>query len=338
MELREDTRYTYAVARIRALETHFLNLEKIQRIIESSDAPVAWRETAGWHFLQARELSNENIEGDIERFLFEETEYTKNLFLSLSNDPELTNIFLLKYDFHNLKILLKTSLVTIDHPINDTLLERGIVKLGLIPIEELRKAIIEEDLRILPGLLQESAREILKAIKTNVQLFRERPDMVDILIDKKMFGLIFKILEESPAPSSFFLNILFQTEVDICNLNICRRIKYLKRSKDFLNETLIPGGKLSIKFFLDKYENYKDDPFNEFINSQLSTLNSQLHSLYESTLYTAFGLEPLVAFLKKREKEATIIRMIILAKLQGLTHEEILMEINTVSEGFLTYE
>ncbi|OIN98727.1 hypothetical protein AUJ66_00535 [Candidatus Desantisbacteria bacterium CG1_02_38_46] len=322
MELREDTRYTYAVARIRALETRSLNLEKIQRIVDAGDASTAWRETAGWHLLPKGELSPENTQTDLEKFLIEEIRCTNNLFSSLSNDPELTNLFFLKYDFHNLKILLKISPESLD----------GMVNLGLVPIEKLKESVIERNFRELPKLLQESIREILELVKIDTNLLYGRLDMVDIILDKKMFDLIFRTLKRHPAPSCSFLNMLFQTEVDICNLNICRRFKRLRRNRDFLNEALLPGGKLALKFLLEKYENNEYAPLNEFINFQIATFKLQLNNLYESTIYTAFGLEPLVAFLKKREKDAKMIRMIILAKLQGLAPKAIWGEINTINE------
>lgn len=318
MELKEDTRYTYAVARIRALETHFLTPEGIQRIVESQDASTAWRETAGWHLFPKGELGIHTPEDDLEKFLTEEIRNTNNLILSLSQDTTLTNLFFLKYDFHNLKVLLKGS-------------SEKMVDLGLIPAEKLRDAIFEKNFRELPHLFQKTINEILFDIQDDKHLLFGRPDIIDILLDRKMFELIFRTIEENPAPSSLFLKILFQVEVDINNLNICSRFKNLKRTKDFLKEALLDGGNLSrynIEI-LKKYEKSKDEEFQEFINYHLSILKHQLNNLYESTRYTAFGLEPLVAFLKKREKEAMVIRMIILAKLQNLTAQEIWKEISS---------
>ena len=213
MELKEDTRYTYAVARIRALETHSLSLEKIQRIVESADASTAWRETAGWHLLPKGELGNGDAETELEKFLIEEIRCMNNLFSSLSKDHELTNLFFLKYDFHNLKVLLKTSFQQVQGGDYD-----GMVELGLIPVEKLESAMNEGDFGELPQLLTDT---------------HGRPDIIDIILDKKMFELIFRTLKEHPAPAYPFLNMLFQTEVDICNLNICRRFKHLKRNRDF---------------------------------------------------------------------------------------------------------
>ena len=327
MELREDTRYAYAVARIRALETHFLNLEKIQRIIDAPDALTAWRETAMWHLFPKGELSSEDTEKDLENLLIEEIRYTNNLFSSLSKDPELTNLFLLKYDFHNLKVLLKAYPESYPKGINSD--NNGMIDSGLVPVEKLKNAISERNFRELSKSLQDIISEILEVVRTDTY-FLYGPSMVDIFLDKKMFDLIFMTIKEYPAPSSFFLNTLFQLEVDINNLNICRRFKKLTRKRDFLNEAFLQGGKLDIKFLLERYENSEDVVLNEFINLQISNLQSQLNNLCESTMYTAFGLEPLIVFLKKREKETKIIRTIILAKLQGLVTEDIKKEIGTI--------
>ena len=47
--------------------------------------------------------------------------------------------------------------------------------------------------------------------------------------------------------------------IDICNLKIFLRLKNLKKTWDFLQKVLIPGGKIDNKIFLENLDNSLDN-------------------------------------------------------------------------------
>src|SRR5690606_2554450 len=75
---------------------------------------------------------------DYETVLSKELSKTYELLREISPVPELTNLFLLRFDIHNLKTLLKSSYLGEE---NDELLS-GI---GTIPLQQLKDMVKEKD-------------------------------------------------------------------------------------------------------------------------------------------------------------------------------------------------
>ena len=103
---KDDTRYAYAVGVIRVLETRLLNGADLRRMLET-DSPQATLETLSDTEYEAS-LSKVESEWDFETALREEMERIYKLIDKLTQDKELTDIFRIKWDFHNLKVLLKS--------------------------------------------------------------------------------------------------------------------------------------------------------------------------------------------------------------------------------------
>ena len=140
-----DTRYTYAVARIRALETNLLDRPTIERLMNEDAAGVI-------HILKETEYSEafNDIENplDFEYGLNNELNRVLLLLEKLSVEPEIIQLFRVVYDFHNLKVLLQAKFL---HEAPDA----SICPLGLAPVEEIEK-MIDGEITDLPDYLKQT--------------------------------------------------------------------------------------------------------------------------------------------------------------------------------------
>ena len=160
-------------------------------------------------------------------------------------------------------------------------------------------------------------------IESEINNLRKHPGMIDIILDKKMYILIFEKLRQLEGLSSHdFLCGIFRAEADIHNLLMLKRLKCAGKDLNYLNHALLPGGKIKEKELLGHYEDTPDELEN-YIGIQIRNCRSCLARFWESTRYTAFGPEPLIFYLKRRMEESKLIRMIILGKLHNLTDEVI---------------
>jgi len=298
----EDTRYAYAVARIRALETRLLTPDRIQRIIDAGDAITVWREVKGWELGEQKEINPEDPQ-EVENFLLREMKHTRNLVFSLSLDKDLTNLFFLKYDIHNIKILLGRR--SID----------GFLDIGIVPVEQIKNAISKNDFRELPLVLR-------KVMEPEIEELRAHPETVDILLDNRMYRTIIQTIEERGVfPSRDFLKELFNLEIDIHNLKMLIRFRHLGRNKEFLSRAILYGGSLEQKSLLGMYEMDMAE-VERYAELQTRECEYKLSRLWESTKFTAFGLEPLIAYLNRREKDWKFIRAVLLARIHKIALQE----------------
>jgi V/A-type H+-transporting ATPase subunit C len=305
---KEDRRYAYAVGRTRALETKLLDKDTWGRVLEVKEAESSLAILKERGYLQESERLKDIH--DFEESLNRELPKLYDLLKEISPEPELIELFQIKYDFHNLKVFLKTSLPT------DRKGEGGLplIPLGLIEPEIVERAIKEEDYRDLPLEYQE-------AMEKTKERFRETkdPQEIDLVLDRELYSLLW---EKAAISKNKFLEEFFQIQIDLFNLNIWARMRRLKKDKEFLAKVLLGKGNLEKNLFLDLYEEAASPKeAEETLRSKLSypTLSSYL----EESKYVIFGLSPLVNYLIIKEREINLLRFIILGKLNGLPLESL---------------
>ena len=123
MEVTAVNKYAYAVGRIKALETKLLDRSKIDRMIEAENVGDVLRVLSETEYgdMIAEIKSAEEFEG----ILYMGLKRTYSVARSFYPDPELVDLFTLKYDFHNLKVLLKSKLS--DQGAEELLIDLGVI-------------------------------------------------------------------------------------------------------------------------------------------------------------------------------------------------------------------
>ncbi|MCD5390905.1 V-type ATP synthase subunit C [candidate division NPL-UPA2 bacterium] len=322
----EDRRYAYAVGRIRALETRLLRRERFDQMVGAEDAEETLRALADTDYGPL--LSEIKSPDEFEIALNKELTKVLSLISHLSFDPELTDLFRLRYDFHNLKVLLKQKYLA-RSPVDSKLC---LIDAGVIEGEKLRKIMEGEDYSELPD-------ELRTAVDKSEKGFEETgdPQMIDIILDKEMYSLFHERSSGNP-----FLKEYFQISADLTNIRIFLRVRALRKERDFFEEVFLEGGKLELSFFLRLY----GEPIDNFASALSPTAYGQLVSqgikywkengswsklerLSDNHIlnflgrakHIVFGLEPLIGYLLARENEIKMLRMIMVGKLNKLEGE-----------------
>lgn len=305
-----DTRYAYITGRIRALEARLLDKLKLERMVAATSAKASLSELEetdyGPYVSQLKDIN------DFEDLLSDELKRLYFFIDKWSLDRELTDLFRLRYDFHNLKVFLKNKF-----------------KEKPLPLEELPFA----NLGTVNPLKIGEAKEFLQIQKEATRAFEEskNPQDIDIILDKEYYKLCLGKAEES---ENRFVMDLFRMEIDLINIKTFFRCRTLKKDKDFFSKVFIPGGTLTERLFLEFYENEESaflrklfvTPYDRVVvgyekeglkGLELSCDNFLLEYVKQTKLVTA-GLEVLIAYLIAKENEIKLLRSVLTGKINEI--------------------
>ena len=251
-------------------------------------------------------------------------EHRSDVFYELANFKYATDIldlFRLKYDYHNVKTLIKSAGANVDgsHLLSDS---------GRVGAKELSEAFVSGQRADLPPALEsvlESAAGILSRTGN--------PQLADIEIDKAYFAELSSIAERLDDD---FITGYVRLMIDSANLRITVRAARIKRDDGFLSATLIPGGNVSADRIVSSYgENalsaFTDDALAQAVRLGEEAIAGGAQTLFElacddavlryvtDTMFISFGPAPVIAYLAKLEWEITAVRMILTGKLTGIS-------------------
>lgn len=336
----DDARYAYAVGRIRALEIRLLDKSRFESMVSARDAEEALRTLSDTDY--GPFLPEPKRGRDFEVALNGELKSVLGLVSLLSQDAELTDIFRLRYDFHNLKVFLKLKYLQAEEgyrPLTRPARRHfgggyGLMDAGLIEPTKLKKIVEEDNYKELP-------RELRLAAERAIKTFQETHDAqrIALILDGEMSALFY----QKTRPNDYsFLRGYFRTDFDLTNIKNFLRVKELRLGKGFFEEIFLEGGSLEKSLFLESSE----EPVNNFVSllsptpygalvaegikyrqenrswSELERLaDNYLLSYLRRAKYIVFGLEPLIAYLLARENEIKMIRIIMVGKLNGMPED-----------------
>jgi V/A-type H+/Na+-transporting ATPase subunit C len=310
--------YGYACARVRELEKSLLNQEILDKLIESQDLENAIKVFSESNL---NEYIFENTEPvAIDNHLVNILKKTIKLIAEISPYPYLFKLFNWKYDFHNLKVLLKTKIL-------DKKEKAPIYEIGNISQDILRAAVFDGKYQSVPILIE-------RFIKQSEELYMKYEDLqlMEISLDNAYYEILFNNLEDINQP---FLFYFYKTEIDLLNILIACRCKVRHIKKANLSEILIKYGNFSPQKIIDIYENSVHSWPNYFEKTDYSSLVEEgikhwqenkslleierlsdnfLLNLLKIGRYTSFGLESVIAYYYAKENDIKNIRMILNGK------------------------
>jgi len=310
--------YGYACARVRELEKSLLNQEILDKMIESQDLENAIKVLAERNL---NEYTFENTEPlAIENHLVNILKKTVKLIKEISPYPYLFELFNWKYDFHNLKVLLKTKIL-------DKKEKAPIYEIGNLSQDILKAAVFDGKYQSVPILIE-------RFIKQSEELYMKYEDLqlMEFSLDKAYYEILFNNLEDINQP---FLFYFYKTEIDLLNIIIACRCKVRHIKKANLSEILIKYGYFSPQKIIGIYENSVHSWPNYFQKTDYSSLvedgikhwqenkslleierlsDNFLLNLLKIGRYTSFGLESVIAYYYAKDNDIKNIRMILNGK------------------------
>ncbi|MGI6319094.1 MAG: V-type ATP synthase subunit C [Dethiobacteria bacterium] len=322
-----ETIYAYAVGRIRALETRLLDKGKLERMVEAVSGEEALKVLSETDY--AGLVAGLTSIFDFEKILQEEVKNVFTLMQKMSPRPYLTDLMSLKYDIHNLKVLLKAKYL---EGANDNIL----FPVGTMQLDKLRAMVEEEDFRDLPATLRDTVEQILDEF-----IVSRDPQIIDLLLDQTLYIMLITAAREARAA---VLEGLFIREVDLANIKTFLRVKRIGRNKEFFKRAFLPQGSLPLDLFISLLEEPLEILVNRLAMSEYAVVVGEgvqewqekgtftrLEKLTDDFILeylqqgkrTPFGLEPLVGYIYAKEIEIKNIRLILVGKINGLPIEAI---------------
>jgi V/A-type H+-transporting ATPase subunit C len=315
------TRYGYAVGRVRVLETQMLNTQRVERLIEADfeGALNILDEIDMGEYLEGAKLARE-VDADLTAFL--RHVYT-SLGEALPPDSYIMEFFLCRYDFHNLKALLKAAM---EEKKPQGLLD-GLGKLGL---ETLRRGI--ENPTELPSPYRETLEEAAG---------QASPQELDTLVEKHYLAYRLFLAKREGSP---FIIDFARASIDLANLKLVIRARLLSKDREFLEAAIVRGGFVPANNLLDLYSDppemmAKKLEANIYYSKLLEIAEStdevvrltdfdrksddQLMDMVRGMKRISVGVEPIFAYLRSRENEVLLVRLILIAKLHRISPDAI---------------
>ena len=320
-------KFTQAVSRIWVLETKLLDKPKVERMIEAPSASEVLR------ILNETEYSNvsANIKRpeDYEEILTAELKRIYDLVYEISPVKEVVKIMSLKYDYHNIKVLLKGKVLDKD-------LSSMLIKLGNLDLQEIKRKIDGDNLKSLNGIIGKGAQEAMKVFEET-----KDPQKIDIIVDKYMYKELVEIKNDLNYK---FIDNLVKAMIDSTNVRTLLRIKKQNKGRDFAREVIVDGGVIDssklISLLNESPENimsklqstiYSDlikEGFEGYISNESVSLLEKLSDNYimelmKGSKLVTFGPEKILSYIYAKETEIKVIRIIMVGKLNNIAEEVI---------------
>ncbi|MDD2495429.1 MAG: V-type ATP synthase subunit C, partial [Tissierellia bacterium] len=304
----KETDYLFSTARVRSVEKYMLSREKAEKMIDAKTNDDALRILFECNYNSGK-VNDKISPNDYDSLLSQEHKRTYEFITSIAPEEESFNIFLYPYDYHNLKVLMKSEYLDIDS-------SELLVDTGSIDLNTLKYAIKERDFSNLSENMSSAVSYIIEEFPKN-----KDPQLIDIILDKYLYD---EMLKASKKINNKFINDYIVMQIDIINLKTYVRLKKMNKSWDFFTKVFIEGGKIPEQFFIKYYDETFEDFGDElFVYGYKETFLEGIEGLNESGKFTtleklfdnkimehvksakyiSYGIEPLVAYLIAKENE-----------------------------------
>ncbi|MBE6891757.1 MAG: DUF2764 family protein [Ruminococcaceae bacterium] len=329
MKKYKDTDYLHVSVRLRAIaHKTAVDSDTLVKIVDSRsvDTAVKLLEEKGLSLSSAVSEGTEGILKRLDKALTDELNKSYSLVTSIIGSSELVTLLKVRYDFQNLKALIKAEKLGISP---DSML----VDSGNISMKALQDGFRERDKKLLDGVI-ESVSE--KAIKESSET--GDPQKIDLIADKACFEYI---MSRSKKSGFDFLSEYFNAKADLTNIMIFVRCRRMGKDTEFFSYALLPyAGAVKLEKLKeyynrpveDFYEMLSSTPYRkvfedfDFENISVSAMESNiteyLNSLVRKMNSVAFGPQVVVGFLLAKENEISNIRIALSAVASGMDPEK----------------
>lgn len=320
--------FEFALGRISVLSTHLLSASQLCRIAEAGSTKEAQKLLLETGYGENAATEQELATGEIDLIIRGQLQLTRKRIKELTPDPELTGLFLLPVDTHNIKALLKARLLGTSA---DEILRDG----GNFPLDTLKDMIQTKYYEDMPPVYRDTLNEI------ESELGREADPLVfSAMVDGAMFRHAKAIMDAKHEKG--FIRAYFSLWADFQNTLSLIRAQNLHWELSQLRLVLVDAGEIPRTVF----EECLDTPpeqlgarlnqgahgadlvqaINEF--AQTGDLGIIARRMQEGKMqiirlakWETDSLGPIVGYLYAREVEAEALRLIFGALAGGFEAE-----------------
>lgn len=308
--------YPFASASLKVKETRLITKEKLLRIAESKTIAEAYKSLAETGY-----GLGEVCVDDFERLIKRELKSAYEYAAKIAPDENAFALYLLKTDYHNIKVLLK--LLLKKEPLSSAALKEN----GTIAIDVLKTAVTDKKYDSLPPELKQA----LLALDRQFSV-KEDVSLIGIYLDSAYARQARRIVK---SVKDGFVKEYMSAFADFTNVISFIRLRLLEMGKEMLKKVFIPGGELKEKDFLDVYDVGLDSVSHYFARGGLQRPMNAAFEEFKKTgsLYAfekarddtltgiikkrkneVFTIAPTIAYILAKEREADNIRLVMTAQ------------------------
>lgn len=169
--------FIQAVSRTRVLETRLLSRVTVERMVDGKDIEEVIKILGETEY--ASVIGGLNRVEEYEKILSAELKRVYNLMYEIAKDPTVVDLLALKYDYHNLKVLVKEKLLQKDF-------KNLYIPIGKLDLERVRTAYLDGSLKDdIDSRFKEALDHVTRDFEEN-----KDPQRIDIILDKYYFSHI----------------------------------------------------------------------------------------------------------------------------------------------------
>lgn len=317
----KDTDYLAISTRVHAMENRLLTQERMERMIEAKSDAEAAKVLTECGYGELSPITSPALEALL-------AQARTGMFRELAAAvpvPALVELFELKYDYHNAKVLLKAKAAGVD---GSRLLLLG----GRYDPAALAQGVERDELSFVSS-------DFRAALDQAAQALEEDPQAADMVLDRCCYQEMARLAKESGCP---FLEGYVRLSVDAVNLRTAVRAARLGKGSEFLSQALLPGGNVSTRSIASTRIEELPGLFQSGPLSQAAQMGAPLAApgapaltqferacddalaaYLSAARRVPFGPETVVGYLSARESEATAIRTILSGRMAGLDADTI---------------
>ena len=313
--------YSYASGLIRAKEPKLFTSSQYARMLDAATAEEAYKVLTD---------SGYGLSGNtpgvfaFEQLLADEMKKCFMLLAEITPEAEVIKVFQRRYDYFNIKVLLKAELSGQQIP-------PILIGTGTIDSDSLTRMSRERDYSELTDLMAEAVERVY-----DVFARMQDPQAVDLILDIASYRQFAADIRNIESP---FLWDLADYIIDITNIRMFIRARSLDKTWDFIGKMLLDGGMIAREVYqqnsakpTDSFvEDIRKSRYGDSVRKGLEmvemgrnssglekALDDLLMSYIRSARLVTIGVEPLIAWLFAKETEIRNVRMIMTGKINNL--------------------
>lgn len=309
-------------AMLRSREPKLLSREKAERMLDAATFEDAAKLLSDCGYEDMAQMDAKQIEESLAL-------HRSRIYEELGKfcpDGRVVDIFKLRYDYHNAKVILKAEAMGQDP-------KRLLSDSGRIPGAKLLEIYNEDKGILLPEKLA-AAMEEAKGVLARTG----NPQLADFVLDKAYFAELQALAEAMENP---FIKAYVRLLIDSSNLRSLVRTLRMGKSQDFLTEVLVPGGNVGVERLAASGDKdslaalYAHTPLEkagvlgaECLGGGSMTAfelacDNAVNAYLRGAKLISYGSEPVIAYMAAVEGEITAIRMILTGRLAGIAPQVI---------------
>lgn len=316
--------YPYSSIIIKAKEPKILGNDKISKLLASETAVQAAGLLMEWGY-GGLEIGSPY---EYERLISREMKETYEFVQRISPDPDVTGLFFLRFDYHNLKVFLKSEESGVGAN------EYNLVNAGTFDLPVLLNAVREKNYGSLTVHMKRALAELDKTFSMTQDI-----SLIGVTLDSAYAQEV----DDRIRNKDGFIKKYFQRFFDLENVLMMLRAREAKLSKDLFLRALLPGGAIRKSSLENAYDLPNEDlkaaiakgQYAEGIAAGLDDYFASgafylLEKYRDDTLLKTageekndlFSIAPVVYYLIQKEREAKAVRMAMTAKLNDIKTEQ----------------